>query len=312
MSSEQLILVVGWSSFVHGESTAGDVLATEAVRRHLCENALFHDVAWSPVMASAIPPATFPNVISRNVIYDEVVPASYTHVIFVCGPVHGDQIAEMHRVFAHCRRIALGVSVIDPLAPEVRDFHTVIARDQISSVPSIDVSATVPTEDLPLVGVMLTSGQNEYGHRRRHESVISTLDQWLTGRDEYAFVELDTRLDPRGWRSTSSADQVETLIRKCAAVITMRMHGLVLALKNAVPVVGIDPVSGGGKLTDQATAWSWPAVIACTEVSDGALDRNIQWALSERGRWHALEASLLAGPPSDQFLRLDAALQISP
>jgi hypothetical protein len=45
----QRILLTGWFSFRHGEGTAGDVLALDAVRTALDQAGLGYDMAWSPV-----------------------------------------------------------------------------------------------------------------------------------------------------------------------------------------------------------------------------------------------------------------------
>jgi polysaccharide pyruvyl transferase WcaK-like protein len=46
------------------------------------------------------------------------------------------------------------------------------------------------------------------------------------------------------------------VISRLDLVITMRMHGLVLALKHGVPALAVDPVAGGAKVTAQAQAWA--------------------------------------------------------
>ncbi|MBY4127586.1 polysaccharide pyruvyl transferase family protein [Rhodococcus fascians] len=312
MRESSRVLVVGWSSFVHGESTAGDVLATDAVSKHLGSREIEHDIAWSPVMSALHPPRSLEHGRCRDVCYDDVDPTLYTHVIFVCGPIHGAPVAQMHRRFGRCRRIAIGVTVIDESAPEVVDFDAVIARDSPSGSPSTDLSATVTVPRIPLIGVILACGQNEYGTRRAHDTVLETLDGWLTGRTDCVFVEIDTRLDPRNWRSASVPAQTESLIARCDAVVTMRLHGLVLALKNAVPVVAVDPVEGGGKVSDQASAWSWPSLIPGETTTSDVLDRNLRWALSERGQWYAREASLGAEYAPEQLVRLDELLDSTP
>ena len=84
-------LVVGWSSVLHGEATAGDVLAMDAVADALGTAGVPHDVAWSAVMC---PPG--------GLRLDDVEPVRYTHLLFVCGPATGRSIAELHEQFAHC------------------------------------------------------------------------------------------------------------------------------------------------------------------------------------------------------------------
>lgn len=65
----------------------------------------------------------------------------YSHLVFVCGPLHGPQIEELHRRFAHCVRIAVGTSVVDAESPAVTGFHRVLARDAPGAEPTPDLAA---------------------------------------------------------------------------------------------------------------------------------------------------------------------------
>jgi hypothetical protein len=68
------VLVTGWFSFVHGEVTAGDALALDAVAAALSRAGVPYDEAWSPVFR--------PEAMSL----EDADPARYTHLVFVCGP----------------------------------------------------------------------------------------------------------------------------------------------------------------------------------------------------------------------------------
>ncbi|MGQ1797441.1 polysaccharide pyruvyl transferase family protein [Kocuria oceani] len=265
-------LVVGWSSVLHGEATAGDVLAMDAVADALGAAGVPHDVAWSAVMC---PPG--------GLRLDDADPGRYTDLVFVCGPATGRSIAELHERFAHCRRIAVGVSVLDPGDPVTAGFHRVIARDRPGAGAHRDLAARPVPQAVPVLGVYLTSGQQEYGARRRHETTRSGLEAWLGGLDA-ARLPLETRLDPRDWRLPATAAQVGSVIARLDAVVTMRMHGLVLALRAGVPVLAVDPVAGGGKVTAQARAWDWPAVVGPEELGADLLEEQLRWCLSEDGR----------------------------
>ncbi|WP_082157129.1 polysaccharide pyruvyl transferase family protein [Kocuria sp. SM24M-10] len=265
-------LVVGWSSVLHGEATAGDVLAMDAVADALGAAGVPHDVAWSAVMC---PPG--------GLRLDDADPGRYTDLVFVCGPATGRSIAELHERFAHCRRIAVGVSVLDPGDPVTAGFHRVIARDRPGAGAHRDLAARPVPQAVPVLGVYLTSGQQEYGARRRHETTRSGLEAWLGGLDA-ARLPLETRLDPRDWRLPATAAQVGSVIARLDVVVTMRMHGLVLALRAGVPVLAVDPVAGGGKVTAQARAWDWPAVVGPEELGADLLEEQLRWCLSEDGR----------------------------
>lgn len=283
------VLLVGWSSVLHGEATAGDVLSMRTVERALSRSHLRHDTAWSPVMR---PPG--------GLALDDADPSLYSHLVFACGPAMGPPLVELHQRFAHCTRIAIGVSVIDPADPAVTGFHRVLARDGPESAPRPDLATVAPmasgTSLPPVLGVFLTGGQQEYGARRRHDAVQATLETWLS-RVDAGRLDLDTRLDPRDWRLPTSPEQLQSVIQRLDAVVTMRLHGLVLALRAGVPAIALDPVEGGGKVTAQAQALDWPAVLSAGEATESALDHHLEWCLSE-GRALAQRASRAQSAPA--------------
>ncbi|PZS37364.1 MAG: hypothetical protein DLM62_19660 [Pseudonocardiales bacterium] len=53
----------------------------------------------------------------------------------------------------------------------------------------------------------------------------------------------DTRLDGQDWRFAQTPGQLESMIRRLDVVVTTRMHGLVLALKNGIPALAVDPIA---------------------------------------------------------------------
>jgi hypothetical protein len=270
------ILVTGWFSFLHGETTAGDVLALQAVLDDLDRHRLPYDVAWSPVFR--------PGALTL----DDASPDHFTDLIFVCGPVHGEQVRSLHARYARCRRIAIGVTVIDPADAAVTGFDLVLARDGTGEVSRRDLAAYADTgtPTMPVAGVILATGQGEYGSRRRHEEVTRDLTGWLGGR-ERALLELDTRLDSNDWRLCSTPRAFAALLGRLDVLVTTRLHGLVLGLCHGVPVLAVDPVEGGGKVTAQASVWDWPVLPARQAADATALDRLWQWCLSADGRSEA-------------------------
>ncbi|WP_340556512.1 polysaccharide pyruvyl transferase family protein [Streptomyces sp. GSL17-111] len=260
-------LLTGWFSFLHGEVTAGDVLALRRVQRLLDARGLAHDTAWSPGFRAGGPGL------------DALVPHDYARLVFVCGPLHGPQVADLHERFPHCVRVAVGVSVIDPADPAVRGFHRVIARDRAGGTPRVDLAAAAPRGTaLPVAGVVLTHGQGEYGTRRRHAAVADELTGWL-GRQDCGRVELDTRLAAGDWRLCGTSAQFESLVGRLDVVVTDRLHGLVLALRAGVPALAVDPVAGGAKVTAQARACDWPALLTADGLCGRELDRWWRWCL---------------------------------
>ncbi|KUL36872.1 polysaccharide pyruvyl transferase [Streptomyces sp. NRRL F-4489] len=277
------VLLTGWFSFLDGEVTAGDALAAEVVGHALRTAGLPCDTAWSPAFR--------PGALHL----DALDPARYTHLVFACGPVHSREPAgggrspllALHDRFPAARRIAVGVSVPDPDDSAVRRFHTVLPRDGAGR-PAADLSLSAPVPPaLPLVGVVLTGGQHEYGARRRHAEVSRTLGAWLV-RAGVARLALDTRLDSRDWRLPATPDELHTVLARLDAVVTTRLHGLVLALRAGTPALAVDPVAGGAKVSAQAAALGWPAVLRGEDLRPADFHHWLDWCLSDAGRARAL------------------------
>ena len=283
------VLLVGWFSFLHGEATAGDILAWQAVRDELEHAEITHDTAWSPVFRPG------------GLLLDAARPEEYSHLVFVCGPLHGSLIEQLHARFRGCRRIAVGVSVLDPADPAVTGFDVILARDAPGAEPRLDLaagpaltaSAATDGAAVPVVGVALAAGQGEYGQARRHEHVIEAITAWL--RDcQVAVVPLETRLDTTDWRLAARPEQLLSVIRRLDAVVTTRLHGLVLGLAGQVPVVAVDPVAGGGKVGAQARAWGWPALLGAEQARAATLADSLRWCLSATGRDRARQCAAQA------------------
>ncbi|SFW84280.1 polysaccharide pyruvyl transferase family protein [Amycolatopsis australiensis] len=274
------VLLTGWASFLHGEATAGDVLSLRAAETALTEAGIGHEVAWSP----GFRPGTLH--------LPDAPPEDYTHVVFVCGPLHGPQVRSLHDRYAACRRIAVGVSVPDPDDPAVTGFHRVLPRDD-GATAERDLSLAAPVSPTPVLGVVLAPHQPEYGSAGRHGDVHKALTGWLAGLD-CARVPLDTRLAHADWDHCATPDQLVAALSRMDAIVTTRLHGLVLGLKAGVPVLAADPVAGGGKVTAQAGALDWP-VLAAEDAGDTALlDSRLKWCLSAPVRPPAHPASLAA------------------
>ncbi len=102
---------------------------------------------------------------------------------------------------------------------------------------------------------------------------------------------IDTRVDPRivGQRS---AAEVESQFAGLDAVVTTRLHGLVLGLRCGVPVVAVDPIPGGAKVAAQARAVGWPAVMDAESLDPSRLADMLAYCLSSEARERA--ATVLA------------------
>lgn len=264
------VLITGWPSFWHGEATAGDVAAMDRVAAGLATAGIPHDIAWSPVLHP------------RGLTLDDAAPRNYTDLVFVCGPVHGRQVEELHERYAHCHRVAIGCSVIDPHSAAYTGFHAVAPRDSPGSPPRRDLASAVPPGGAPVAAVVLSPGQREYGSDRRHDVVHRQVLEWIN-EITCAPMVVDTRLDSHNGRMCSSVEEVAALLARADVVITSRVHGLVFALVQGIPALALDTIAGGGKVSAQAAAWDWPAVLPAEDMQGSAeharslLDRWWNW-----------------------------------
>lgn len=262
------ILVVGWFSFPDMAATVGDLACADVISDWLGD--MPHDVLVAP-----------PNG-SNN--WRAVDPDRYSHVVFVCGPFGPDWQAEFWNHFAACRKIAVNISPLGhPLV-----FDEVISRDDHP-----DLSLATPVSHVPLVGLCLVHPQPEYGDRGRHAEVERVIREYLKTS---AVVEVDTRVD----RTPKSLAQVETVLARMDYVITTRLHGLVLSLKNGVPAVAVDCISGGAKVYNQAVTLGWPAVLLHDQLAD--LGKWADWCLTPEARETAKRCSAIDfGPVRKKF-----------
>lgn len=253
-------LVTGWFSFFHGEATAGDLLSGDTVRKWLTEAAIPHDTAMSPVLGG---PAL-----------EDIDPSRYSHLLFVCGPAAGWQVEDLLVRFAHCTKIAVGVSAVASTPP---GFDVLLTRDgPTGDRPDLSLAADLPALP-PRVAVVRAHRQNEYPDGR-HDHAHQLIDQALC-RLDVAVTEHDTRVDPRDLVARRTVD-VEAVLAGVDAVVTTRMHGLVLALRHGVPAVAVDPVPGGAKVSRQAAVLGWPAVQTVDALTSEWIQRQTLWALS--------------------------------
>ena len=247
------VLVTGWFSFVNGEATAGDLLAMEVVCGWLSNAQVPYDVALSPVLGGGVD-------------WEAVPTETYPHVLFVCGPARGWQLESLRDRFAASTLTLIDVSMFG-------ESHTLadtaFERDGARGGRP-DLAIASASERIPFVPVVRGHAQPEYGDLDGGSDASSVIDGALE-RHRLATVAVDTRVDPRlpGSRDTA---EVEEVLARADAVLTSRLHGLVLALKHGVPALAIDPVHGGGKVLAQARTLDWPYALTLDAASPSAVD----------------------------------------
>jgi hypothetical protein len=182
-----------------------------------------------------------------------VNPEKYTIFIFVCGPWRFDQV--LLGRFQHCVKIGVNLSIAEE---GMQGFDYLLPRDTPTE-NNPDLVFSAKTSLVPVVGIVLVHPQPIYGKRQRHHIVQKVVDD-LVCKGEIAPLWMDTLLrDNVG--SLKNTAQFESLIRRTDLVISTRLHGMVFSLKNGIPVIAIDPVAGGAKITAQANALGWQLLI---------------------------------------------------
>ncbi|MBA3363021.1 MAG: polysaccharide pyruvyl transferase family protein [Actinobacteria bacterium] len=254
----------GWFSFSGVGATVGDLLAKDVVCEWLERADRTYDVALDVSYGAGVDWRT-------------VDPSRYSEVIFVCGPFYR---SDLLRRFEGCRLIGVNLSMAEPIR-DWNPFDLLLERDS-SEASHPDITFCASVDKVPVVGLTLLppaeAGTDlEARYREASEAAVRLLERRGTAR-----VTIDTGLGS-GFGTTSPMI-VTSLMTRMDAIVTTRLHGLVLALRGGVPALAIEPVPGGGKLARQGMVLGWPAVVQIDELTDAALDDALDFCLSQEGR----------------------------
>ncbi|WP_134725092.1 polysaccharide pyruvyl transferase family protein [Paracoccus luteus] len=239
-------------------------------------------------------------------------PAGFTHLIVVCGP-YAPNYPVRHPVifdrFRHCVHIGINLTMVAPL-DECNPFDALLERDSDRIVrPDLSFLRSVPR--IPVVGLCLVRSQREYGDRQLHKQAEVRLRALLL-RAGVAVVEMDTTVPRQANRNGIGTEaEFESICARLDAVVTNRLHGTVLALKNGVPALAVDAIAGGDKVTRQAELLRWPEVLALDSATDDDLDAALARCLAPDARGRAMACAarardLLAGHDASFAVALEA------
>ena len=250
-------------------ATAGDLMVRDLACDWLDDAGYAYDVA-----------VDFPFIHDRGVDWRAAAPDDYTGIIFVCGPLgDGPPATEFFAHFRNCAKIGLDLSMLQKLG-ELNPFALLIERDSDRAAHP-DLALASRTPKVPVVGVILAHPQKEYKQAGQHAAANAAFHR-LTRARKCAVLYIDTCLDPWNQYGLRTAAEIESLIAKMDVVLTTRLHGLVLSLKNHVPAIVIDPVKGGAKLTRQARVLGWSHIFAVDAMLDEALAHAFDCCLGEQ------------------------------
>lgn len=262
------VLVCGWFSFRDMGATAGDLLAKDVVAEWLSRADIPYDVAAAPPFAG-------------DTDWRTAHPDAYSSVVFVCGPFgNGPPVDELLRRFEGVRFIGIDLTMLDAVE-NWNPFDVLFERDS-SRTARPDLSFLATDQHVPVVGRVLVHRQKEYSQHGAHDHAHRIINEVSRARN-ISVIDIDTRLDTATSQFTTPMQVVSSLARM-DAVMTTRLHGLVLSLKNGVPAVAVDPVSGGAKISRQAAVIDWPIVLNVDELTHERLEEALDYCLTPAAR----------------------------
>jgi len=266
-------LVAGWFSFEEMGATAGDLISRDLAGEWLREAGYECHIAHAPPF-------------SDGVDWRAVDPSQYDLVVFVCGPFGKNELtSEFLSRFPGARLVGLNLSMLQPL-DVWNPFDLLLERDS-DRTSRPDISFLSERTLVPVVGVVLVHPQEEYGGRAMHGAANEAVRRLLSGR-EVAAVPIDTRLDVNETGLRTSAE-VESLVARMDLLVTTRLHGTALSIKNGVPAIVIDPIAGGAKVKRQADTLGWPLVFTADSLRDETLSEAFDYCLTPQARARARE-----------------------
>jgi hypothetical protein len=262
------VLIVGWFSFSNGHATAGDLLSGNVACEWIEAAGYSCDIALAPLF-------------DGGVDWRTVDPDSYAYVVFVCGPFQKAELeAEFLSYFSQCRIIGLNLSMLLPL-DAWNPFDLLIERDSTAGAhPDMVFYSHEPL--VPVIGVCLVEPYQAGNTDEANDAI-----RRLIASREMAIVPIDTRLDIANSAGLRPPSEIESLIARVDVLITTRLHGSVLALKNGVPVIAIDPEAGGAKIRRQMELIGWPATFNVDALSDEQLQAALRYCLTPEARSQA-------------------------
>src|SRR3954454_3221638 len=279
------VLVAGWFTWPDTGAAAGDLLARDVACEWLGEAGREYDVANAPEFG-------------HGVDWRKVDPAHYSDLVFVCGPVEsGRRLDALLQRFGRSRRTGLNVTMLRPLE-SWNPFDVLLERDS-ARTRRPDLALVAEGARVPLIGVVLVERYPpEYPDRDRQVEARAAVRR-LLGTRPCATIAIDTRLKTNRTR-VRTKEEVESVIAATHAVVTTRLHGLVLALKHGVPALAIDPVAGGAKVSQQAAALGWPVVRTGDQLDEADLAAAFDYCLTDEARELAAECAARARSAVDR------------
>lgn len=255
------VALAWWGSVPGGGPTIGDLLALRAAHNEITrqgfESSVICDAAFSHLVAPFAP-------------IGEPVANNYDAFVWICGPLIAGSsgFRDLFDRFEGLPRIAAGVSVLPPnVADHFNSFEVCIARDGRDNAYG-DLALAAPWEEGSAfeggeaafqrqgLALCIRGAQYEYGPENCVDRRVDELCTRLVTTSGLGSSLIETRLDRPG----AAVAAMELQFCTARLVVSSRLHGALLALRHGAPVVAIDQIKGGGKVSEVLTRLGWPWV----------------------------------------------------
>lgn len=269
-----LLTFAGSMDFQYRHTTVGDVMALYNVATRLVQQGLRPRIAWGGNLFELDP---------LRVDIRAVPPDAVDCLVFVCGPL-AKFIGTLCNRFEKAKKIAVGVSVIERLGTE-RLFDAVVPRDS-AAYSTFDLAvADVGWPHLyvdqrhqaPGLGVCLVGPQAEYFASDKSDAVAATIEK-LKSELRLPSIGLNTLIYPA--RPNIYCAEMELQSRQI--LVTTRMHATLLSVFHRLPVISVDQIEGGAKVTRLNTKVGIDTIQASNDVGPRLLN-VLRDAISSRG-----------------------------
>lgn len=256
--------------------TIGDAHAVQNLSERLAASGFEHCI----LSKSAWPFKSAPTVRDSRELRDDI-----DSLTLVCGPLaaHPALIRLMQK-HPRARKLAVGVSVLDNHLDFARSFDAVLPRDGTAGAAfdmaparfgeNSDVPA--PERGQP-IALCFVGPQAEYGAGRKsiHRQAQDLLTRCVRGTG-LPTKAISTVLSSR------HRDERKILedFRSVQLVATTRLHGSLYSLLTRRPVVALDQIPGGAKVSEVLARIGWPLVFRADEADEKRVAAALQTALS--------------------------------